>query len=66
MKARVLEQVRLIVGGIREPSADDIFKYRTTAARHVYDSLTPHEKGDIQHKIENVSGDPIPAEVQQK
>lgn len=66
MKVRVLEQVRIIVGETREASADQIFKYRTTAARQVYDSLTPDEKVGIQHKIENLSHDPIPAEVQQK
>jgi hypothetical protein len=74
MKEKVIDEVRVIVnekesndeGEKREPTRDERFRYRTTAARKVYDKMSADEKIVIQGKVEKQVVDTSPLETQRR
>jgi hypothetical protein len=68
LKERVLNEIRAMVNkdGEREATAADIFQYRTTAARTVYDTLSEDEKAVIHEKIAKGGVDVNPPDIQQR
>ena len=75
MKEKVLDEITVMVneggesndeGGKREPTREERFKLRTTAARNVYDRMTADEKAAIQQKVDKQRVDISPIDVQRK
>lgn len=65
MRGKVIEVINEIVredGGTAIANADEIFKYRTAAAKRVFESLTMDEKLNIEQKIKEGT-DVIPESV---
>jgi uncharacterized protein YdhG (YjbR/CyaY superfamily) len=65
LKERVLNEIRALVNE-KEPTAAEIFQYRTTAARTVYDMLSEDEKAVIHEKIAKGGVDINPPDIQQR
>ena len=65
MHPRVLEEIKAMTRN-SEPAAQEKFQLRTTAARKVYEGLTPEEKALIRRKTENPVKAANPPEIQQR
>ena len=68
MKERVKDEISAMMreeGITSEPTAEDIFKRRTTAAKRVYLSLSPDDQASIQNRIDDNSH-VVPDEIKQK
>jgi hypothetical protein len=62
-----MDELRVILkekGRTDEPNKNDIFKYRTTAAKRVYDRLSPEEQTKID--IECINDIVSPPDVQRR
>ena len=67
MKEKVMEEINAMVredGGDEEATAEEIFKYRTTAAKRVFESLSVDDQSLIQKRIQE-GGDNVPVNVKQ-
>ena len=68
MKERVKKEIFAMMkeeGLTSEPTADDIFRRRTAAAKRVYLSLSPDDQAAVQMKIDNKT-DVVPDEIKQR
>jgi hypothetical protein len=65
MQSQVLEEIKALSQNT-EPAPQEKFKLRTTAARHVYESLTSEEKASIKRKTLNPVKAVNPPEIQQR
>lgn len=68
MKDMVKEEISAMMreeGITTEPTAEDIFKRRTAAAKRVFLSLSPDDQASVQKKIVNRT-DVVPDEIKQK
>jgi len=68
MKEKVIEEINVMVredGGEGDATAEEIFKYRTTAAKRVFEGLSVDDKSVIMKNIED-GGDNVPIDIKQK
>jgi len=67
MKEKVMEEINAMVkedGGEGEATAVEIFRYRTSAAKRVFESLSMDDQSIIKKKIED-GGDNVPVNIKQ-
>jgi hypothetical protein len=68
-KQEVLDEIEDIykeAGGEGKPSAEEHFRLRTTAAKNVHSRLDDEEKREIRRKIENISEQVNPPDIQKR
>jgi hypothetical protein len=68
MKETVKDEINVMVkeaGGTHPPTDEDIFKYRTAAAKRVFLSLSLDKQAEILRKIEE-GGDIVPNDIKQQ
>lgn len=68
MKEKVIEEINAMVtedGGEGDATAEQIFKYRTSAAKKVFEGLSVDDQSVILKKIDD-GGDNVPIDIKQK